>query len=215
MNQIVKDKMQREIMVIANRFLFENIMRESRFYDQNEANFENIILGHYEYMIRWQAETNFDYKQPIPYGVVINDRNEIFVYKRWWSNSNAWEQRLHEKISIWVGWHIEREDEWLENPIKESLLREIEEEINVKSESILAVDAIWYLNNESDEVSQVHLWIAYLIQIKSSDFDLLDGEIDGGEFVSLPQLQDMLHSGNYDIESWSQILIPEIINRLK
>ena len=65
MNKIVKDKMAREIMVVANKFLFDNIERESRFYPQEEVNFEEKILKNYEYMVRAEAEKNFDYKQPI------------------------------------------------------------------------------------------------------------------------------------------------------
>lgn len=65
MNKIVKDKMAREIMVVANKFLFDNIERKSRFYPQEEVNFEEKILKNYEYMVRAEAEKNFDYKQPI------------------------------------------------------------------------------------------------------------------------------------------------------
>jgi predicted NUDIX family phosphoesterase len=82
MNQIVKDKMKREIMVVANKFLFQNIEKESKFYSNDEVNFEKIILENYEYMVRGEAEINFDYKQPIGYATVINEKKEIFVYKR-------------------------------------------------------------------------------------------------------------------------------------
>lgn len=215
MNQIVKDKMMREIMLVSNNVLFWESEKESRFYSNNEKNFEEIILKNYEYMIRWEAEKNFDYKQTIPYGVVLNDKNEIFVYKRWWANSNAWDSRLHEKISIWVGWHIEREDENMENPLKDSLIREIEEEINISNSDIISIEAIWYINNELDEVSQVHFGIAYIIKINSSSFDLLDWELEKWEFVSVLELEKIYNSGDYDIEAWSQILIPEIIKILK
>jgi hypothetical protein len=39
--------------------------KESKFYDNREVNFEKNILGNYEYMVRADAEVNFDYKQPI------------------------------------------------------------------------------------------------------------------------------------------------------
>jgi predicted NUDIX family phosphoesterase len=65
MNQVVKDKMAREIMVVANKYLFDDIERESRFYSQEEIDFESKILKNYEYMVRADAEVNFDYKQPI------------------------------------------------------------------------------------------------------------------------------------------------------
>ena len=215
MNQIVKDKMKRKIMVIANKFLFNDINKESKFYNNSEVNFEEKILKNYEYMIRGEAEINFDYKQPISYATVVNEKKEIFVYKRWWVNSNAGDSRLHNKIAFWVWWHIEMEDENLENPISDSLVREIEEELNIKPDDIKSIKSIWYINNESDEVSQVHIWIAYLVEVKNSNFELLDWELDNWEFVSLEKLEEMLASWDYDIESWSKILFEPIKKLLK
>jgi predicted NUDIX family phosphoesterase len=82
MNKIIKDKMKRKIMVVANKFLFKGIKMESKFYNNSEVDFEKAILENYEYMIRGEAEVNFDYKQPIGYAAVINEKKEIFVYKR-------------------------------------------------------------------------------------------------------------------------------------
>jgi len=52
MNQIVKDKMAREIMVVRNDKIFSDIVRESKFYNNDESNFEKKILDNYEYMVR-------------------------------------------------------------------------------------------------------------------------------------------------------------------
>lgn len=210
MNQIVKDKMQREIMVVANKFLFNDIERESRFYSNTEVNFEYKILKNYEYMVRGEAEVNFDYKQPIWYAVVMNENDEIFVYKRWWANSNAWDSRLHNKIAFGVWWHIEREDENLKNPLNDSMLREIEEELNIPEKNIKSIETIGYINNESDEVSQVHIWVAYLVKVKNANFELLDWELDNGEFVSIHALEKMVYSNDYDTEAWSRILFEPI-----
>ena len=215
MNEIVKDKMQREIMVVANKFLFDDTERESKFYNNSEVNFEEKILKNYEYMVRSEAEVNFDYKQPIGYAVVINENKDIFVYKRWWSDSNAWDSRLHNKIAFWVGGHIEKEDEDLENPLNDSMVREIEEELNIPEKNIKSVKAIGYINNETDEVSQVHIWVAYLVEVKNDNFELLDWELDNWEFVNIHALEKMVYSDDYDTETWSRILFEPIKELLK
>lgn len=209
MNTIVKDKMQREILVVACEKLFENIDRETKVYDTQD-DFENVILQHYEYMVRWEAEVNFDYKQPIPYAIVLNENNDIFVYKRGGAGSNAWESRLHEKIAIWVGWHIEREDEGSENILKDSLIREVEEELNVSPDMISEAFPVGYINQDTDEVCKVHLWIGYVVKLKTSNFQLLDGELAHGEFKSFDDLMEMIESWDYDVEAWTQMLAPEI-----
>jgi len=52
MNQIVKDKMAREIMVVRNSILFKDYLRETRFYPNSEFDFQDIILNNYEYIVR-------------------------------------------------------------------------------------------------------------------------------------------------------------------
>jgi len=210
MNQIVKDKMQREILVIKNDTLFCESEKKSTVYSSQEHHFEMIIENNYEFMIRETAETNFEYKQPIPYAVVMNEENKIFVYQRWWSWSNAWESRLHSKIAIWVGGHIEREDEESENILRDSLVREVEEELDIGAEDIHEVFPIWYINSEEDEVSKVHFWIWYIVKVKNSNFALLDWELDNGEFKSYSELTEMIASWEYDVEAWTRMLTPEI-----
>jgi len=209
MNQVVTDKMQREILVVSCEKLFEKIKRETKVYDTS-SDFESVIWEHYEYMIRWDAEVNFDYKQPIPYAIVLNENNEVFVYKRWWAWSNAGESRLHEKIAIGVGWHIEREDEDSENILKDSLIREVEEELNISPEMIQEAFPIGYINQDTDEVCKVHLWIGYVVKLTTSSFELLDWELAHWEFKSFDDLMTMIHSWEYDVEPWTQMLAPEI-----
>lgn len=82
MNQIITDKMKREVMVVKNEALFTNTPRDSRVYSSDEADFEKQILENYEFMVRGEAEENRNYKQPIPYSIVLNEKNEVFVYIR-------------------------------------------------------------------------------------------------------------------------------------
>ena len=197
-------------MGIQNQFLFQNVIRETKVYSADEANFEEIILENYEFKTRWPLETNFDYKQPLPYGVIMNNENKIFVYQRWWSKSAAAESRLHNKVSIGVGWHIEEEDIKENNLLRDSLIREVEEEIWVKESDIKKITLIGYINYEENEVSRVHLGIWYVIQISESEIIMDDGELADGEFKTLEEYKEMIASGKYDIEPWSLMLVPFI-----
>ena len=211
----MSDKMNREIMVVNNEKLFEWIKRETKIYVNDDINFEEKIVKIYEYMVRGEAEQNFNYKQPLPYGIVINNDNKIFVYKRWWNWSNNGEARLHSKISIWVGWHIEKSDEWLTDILRDTLKREIEEEINIKEEDINSVNILWYINIDDWEVQELHLWLAYLVRVNNSDIKLLDWELDNWEFVSLSTLEWMIISWDYDVEPWSKIIFEPLKKYLK
>ncbi len=201
--------MQREILVIANEKLFSTIKRESKIYDAWN-DFESIILKDYEYMVRSEAEEDFNYKQPIPYAVVVNEKNEIFVYKRGWSGSNAGESRLHSKIAIWIWGHIEREDEDSGNLLVDSLKREIEEELYIKESAIKESFPVWYINQDDGWVSEVHFGIGYIVRVSSCEFQLLDGELESWEFMNYQELIRMIESWDYDVEWWTKMLAPEI-----
>lgn len=210
MNHIVKDKMLREIMAVQNAILFANIERTTKVYSREEIDFEKIIEENYEFLVRGPLETNFDYKQPIPYGIVLNNKNEIFVYQRWWAGSNAGESRLHDKIAIGVGGHIEKEDILSSHLLRDALVREVEEEIGIWANDIAEVFPIGYVNYEEDEVNQVHLWIGYIVKLSGWDISMTDGELAKGEFKSIEELKDMIKSGDYDVEFWTQMLTPYV-----
>jgi predicted NUDIX family phosphoesterase len=103
MNQTRQDKMKREVMVVPNSALFADTQRESKVYSTQDSDFETKILENFEFMVRGPAEENRDYKQPITYAIVLNEKNDIFVYIRGGKDSAAGDARLHEKLSIGVG----------------------------------------------------------------------------------------------------------------
>ncbi len=210
MNKIVKNKMEKLIMVVRNDILFDWVKRENKVYLPSEVDFEKRILENYQWMKRWLAEENFDYKQPIPYGILIDNSNKIFVYQRWWKWSNAWEKRLYNNISIGVGGHIEKEDvlniDAKFNIIENVLLREMEEETNVKSDNIENIQLLGYINNDSDHVSEVHFWILYLVRIKDpSNIVLVDWELASGSFMTLNEAEKVIYSSDNVTEEWSKL----------
>ena len=214
MNQVVKDKMQRQIMVVKNETLFSKSDRREWLLPSSE-NYEELILKNFEYMVRWEAEVNFDYKQPIPYWVLVSSDKKVFVYKRWWSNSNAWDKRLHSKISLWVWWHIEVEDRVGENLLKETLVREVEEEVGIKDEDIKELKVLGYVNYDSDEVSKVHFWVCYAILTSKTETALTDWELESWEFLNLDEIWNMISSGEYDVEAWSKIIFEDVKKYVK
>ena len=210
MNQIIADKMKREVMVVANSALFDGIPRESKVYSTEEADFESKILKNFEFMIRGEAEENRDYKQPITYAIVLNEHKQVFVYIRGWADSAAGDTRLHEKLSIWVGGHLEREEEESENPLRDCLEREMEEEIALKETHITDIFPIGYINDDRNDVGEVHLGVVYVIRTEGFQPSMKDGELAQGEFMDYTTLTSLSKSGKYDVETWTQLLEPVV-----
>ena len=148
------------------------------------------------------AETNTDYKQPIPYAL-IKRGNEIFVYERLLGGG---ESRLHNKLSVGIGGHSNPENTPDFNEvIMINLERELEEELNLLTKS-KHLKFIGLINDDENEVGRVHLGILAAIELP------LDAEVTVRETEQLrgfwSTVEELKQPELYNrLESWSQIAI--------
>ncbi len=202
------DKMQKMIMVVKTDVLLWDDKYFQWFKYAEDYDYEKIVLSNYEYIKRWDAEINPSFKQPIGYCTIINPiTKKIFVYKRASDKTKYTENRLHGKYSWWIWWHIDDIDDWNHNPIYASLLREIQEEVNISDYSQPKV--IWYINDDSNDVWKVHFWILYVIETHL-DVSMWDWEMVQCEFMSIEDMEKLFSNPDVEVESWSKIAFEPI-----
>ena len=181
-----------EILVVPTRKLF----LANSWQGINTINFENIIdtiKNDFTFMPRPHAETNFSYKQIIPY-LIFTFNQKLFVMQR---KSNASEQRLASKFSLGIGGHI-REDDLQKDTIFDWALREFHEEVNYSGK--LSYKKIGILNDDSSDVGKVHLGIIWLIQ-GDSDQISIKNEHKNGLLLSIEECNKLYEN----MENWSKI----------
>jgi predicted NUDIX family phosphoesterase len=148
------------------------------------------------------AEINTDYKQPIPYAL-IKRGDEVFVYARL---SGGGETRLHDKLSIGAGGHMNLEEA---NSFNEVLMlnleRELEEELDIQAKT-KELKFIGLINDDENEVGRVHLGILAIIELP------LDSEVTVRETEQLrgfwSTVEELKQPETYKrLESWSQFAI--------
>lgn len=162
-----------------------------------------IILANYDFMERSIAELSFDMKQIIPY-VVISNNNRFLMLKR---TEKQTEKRLHNKLSLGVGGHINPNDiETYDNIIEGGLYRELNEEVLVHDHKSLRFVGI--INDNSNEVSRVHLGLLYVLEVGTDEFELPEKEKMTGEWVK----KEDLYMYYEDLETWSQIAYHYLVN---
>ncbi|QVY61114.1 hypothetical protein [Cytobacillus gottheilii] len=147
------------------------------------------------------AEINTDYKQPIPY-VLIKRCNEIYTYERL---SGGGESRLHSKLSLGVGGHMNPEEGNFQEVLMYNLNRELEEELNIQS-SARNLQFIGLINDDLNEVGKVHLGILAILEL-SNDATVAVREVEQlkGYWLTIDELKQ---SCTYDrLEPWSQIAV--------
>jgi len=183
---------------------FEPKYLENTFNTTDHSQLEG-ILGNFVFNTRYIMEEDPNFKQIIPYVVVVNEKNEVLTYQR---SPKSGEDRLHNMYSIGVGGHL---DENLENKTEagmeiylDGMIREIEEELGIKAHrNNFDIKATIY--DDSNDVGKVHFGVVSLLRIDSKEFSH-EGEMDilvNREFLTLDELLNRHDS----LENWSKILI--------
>ena len=157
--------------------------------------------NHY-FMERAAAEDDPSHKQLIPY-CIFRSGDRILHYTR---GKSGGESRLHAKISVGVGGHV--------NPIDmgdgrtgpdayhAAVTREIEEELDLPEEHAHRIIAL--LNDESNLVGQVHLGIVHLVELKS---ETVASREDALTDLGFSSLEDLNGDSFGRLETWSQFCI--------
>jgi predicted NUDIX family phosphoesterase len=153
------------------------------------------------FMPRPQAEKDPSFKQLIPY-VIMTCGGKYLSYVR---GKRAGETRLVAKRSLGIGGHINPVDWTLftAEPYKiylEAVQREVAEEVSVETAYTDKIVAL--LNDDSNEVGQVHLGIVHLWTLDEPKVNKEERMIiTQMGFMSIPELQEVRDT----METWSQI----------
>jgi predicted NUDIX family phosphoesterase len=126
--------------------------------------------------------------------VVIRHDETFFLLKR---SAKQTEARLHHKLSLGVGGHINPDTPTL----RAGLQKELDEEVFI--DDPYELELIGIINDDTTAVGSVHLGAVYLLHASTSGVRVRETDKMSGEFVSRTTL-DAQHEG---MESWSQIVL--------
>ena len=156
----------------------------------------DLIASKHFFIDRPTAEVSPQYRQIIPY-VLIRNGDEYFTLVRTPKQS---ETRLHHKVSLGIGGHI--------NPghsLLEGLQKELDEEVWIGSD--FDMQFIGIVNDDSTDVGRVHLGAAYLLEAQGKDVKVKETDKMTGEWKT----RAALRASREAMESWSQIVYDDFI----
>src|SRR5438067_10688408 len=159
-----------EVMVVATEllrpYLTANFIREA-------WALLDLVAGRHTFIDRPLAERSPEWRQIIPY-VVIRNGDEVFGVTR---TARQTEERLHHKVSIGIGGHV--------NPghtIVEGLNKELGEEVRIDGGYELRFAGA--INDESTEVGRVHLGACFVLEARTRDVVVVETEKMQGEWMT-------------------------------
>ena len=187
--------MTEHVMVVAReelaRFLGNGLIRHN-----TDAILATINTRHF-FVDRPTAEVSPQYKQIIPY-VIVRNGDDYFLLER---TSKQTEARLHHKLSLGIGGHL--------NPDTPTLLgglqKELDEEVAIDGAYALTFAGI--INDDTTDVGSVHLGAVYLLDAETRDVRVVETEKMRGSWVARRALEPKREA----MESWSQIVYDQLI----
>jgi predicted NUDIX family phosphoesterase len=197
--------MKEEMVLVVRRSLLESIgIFQGLEFDVDRYLAPMLSRENNFFAPRSLAETDPSLKQIIPYAILVSG-GKVLRYKR---GKRSGEQRLVAKGSIGIGGHMNDRDEGLFALDKDAYLagvqREIDEELVI--DRPLSNRVVTLINDDSNEVGQVHLGVVHLIDLANPSAEKRESMILGIEFLTTEQLR----AERETLETWSQILVDNL-----
>lgn len=164
---------------------------------------------------RDEVEKDESRVQAIPIVIVRNASGEVLRLRR---REKTADNPLHDKIVIWAGGHVRREDSIAGDPLLRCAVRELEEELRLQidSESLRLIGAVYL---DTGGKTSKHLGIAYewrastddvAVVLSRSEFFERRGTSLSGSFASIDALARDVEERKL-VEPWSVELIREYL----
>ncbi|HUP48261.1 MAG TPA: NUDIX domain-containing protein [Thermoanaerobaculia bacterium] len=158
-----------------------------------------LIESRHLFIPRPQAEVSPEFKQIIPY-VAIRNGEDYFLLKR---TARQTETRLHHKLSLGIGGHINPDTPTLLGGLK----RELEEEVALATPYELHFVGI--LNDDTTDVGRVHLGAVYVLDAAARNITVRETEKMSGSWVAREDLGELRET----METWSQLVYDHYVTR--
>ncbi len=190
-----------EVLVVERKLLEDLGMFEGLKAEGVDEMVEELLKAESHFFLdRAAAEEDPSHKQLIPY-CVFKCGDRILHYTR---GKAGGENRLHAKLSVGVGGHI--------NPVDmgegrqgaaayySAVQRELDEELDIACDYEMRI--IGLLNDESNSVGQVHLGVVHLVELESEEVSSKEDALTDLSWATVEELNGELFER---LETWSQL----------
>jgi predicted NUDIX family phosphoesterase len=205
-----------EKVLVVERTVFDQVGAFNGLNFDVERYVERLFTpGGPRFVPRPAAEKDPSYKQLIPY-VIMTCEGKYLTYVR---GKRAGETRLVGNRSVGIGGHINPIDDEIplfsadfRDTYLAAVRREVAEEVSVDAQYTDHVVAL--LNDDSNEVGQVHLGLVHCWVLDSPDVTRREQMITQMEFMTIDELRAVRDT----METWSQLCLdglPQMMKRLE
>lgn len=195
----------KEQVLVAPDSVFQEYLVDGAHFYAADKNMLDSIRERSLFMERSKAENDTDYRQIIPYVIIrrMNGETRYYLFKRF---STQGESRLHNLRSLGAGGHINPVDTNAADPLREGLMRELNEELHLPAKYNLTF-AGW-IYSRIDQVASVHAGMVYYLDILEGDISVREKDKMTGEWCNQQELESYID----EMEGWSKIVMTCLID---
>jgi predicted NUDIX family phosphoesterase len=213
---VIEEQIKEEILTLPKEKI-QKIFETSQFIREDKAaSLVDMFIKSGEFSPRQIVEKNSDLIQAIPVVVISNATGKYLRLKR---KEKDTENILHEKMVIWAGGHVRKEDATNGNPLTHCAVRELEEELrlNIEPSQLILRGAIYI--GEGTCTARKHIAVFYewkaktddvAVVLSSAEFFERRGTSQSGGFIEMNELVRDIETDKIT-EPWSSIIIREFI----
>ena len=185
------------VLVVKTEILNKYIENIDGLIQENREEIVKTIVDCHEFMDRPLAEEDPSFRQIIPY-VILTQGDKVFTTRRL---NKGTETRLHGKLSIGIGGHINPVDEAeREKVLMQGLERELSEEVFIEKRGELV--PLGVINDAADGVGSVHLGLCFKMEVQG-EVRVKETEKLEGLWMSVDELMER---SEY-MEGWTKIAV--------
>ncbi len=212
---IIEGEIEEEILSV-DRDEFVSLLNGRRVLSLSEVEeLEKLYSNRGTYGSREVIEPDLNRIQALPVVVIRNKSGQVLQLKRREENPKS---PLHEKLVIWAGGHVRKEDSANGNTLRKCATRELQEELRlrVEPEALKLIGAVYDDSTVglSKHVALVYQWQAdsddVNVRLNSVEFFERRGPSQSGRFIGLSDLLKCIDESQV-AETWSVSIATELL----
>ena len=212
---LVEEHLQEDILCVPKESVTK-LFGGKKTLQQSEGSSVAQLFNEYgDFRPREEVEDDESLVQALPVVVVRNKSGDVLRLRR---REKSESKILHEKIVIWAGGHVRKEDSKDGDSLVQCALRELQEELrlNLEAKDLSFLGAVYADIGESTSkhVAIVYEWTAetddVAVALSSAEFFERRGTSLSGKFVKLDELAKDVDDKKLS-EAWSEEIVRELL----
>lgn len=207
----IEEQLQEDILYLPKEIITRNFSGRRLIAAEQAQDLADRFWKQGKFSPRHEVEEDEKSVQALPIVVVRNRSGQILRLRR---REKSEDNLLHQKIVIWAGGHVRKEDKNHGNPLIQCAVRELQEELrlSVEPDHLKLVGAVYFDEGEriGKHAAIVYEWRAetddVAVALSRSEFFERRGTSLSGSFVDVDSLTNDVENGKVT-EPWSSEIV--------